>query len=190
MSNYGNGSLFSLHRVKLQLIGKVLFHNNSYATSIIALLTSSTVSCEKYIQFSKNKGDNFFVYAENANSYLILIENAVINITQNKFKLFTSFDHNVDISLCYFQYFSSRQLDNQLSQGNYSVLLDNNHEIFSQFAYSYLYITHCSWLPQSTFKTAIPIDVNKRYIHYTNNSGNFPFYLDTKKHCVIVQLKI
>ena len=30
--------------------------------------------------------------------------------------------------------------------------------------------THCYWLPQSAFNTAIPLDVNKQYIKYINNS--------------------
>ena len=30
--------------------------------------------------------------------------------------------------------------------------------------------THCYWLPQSAFNTTIPLDVNKQYIKYTNNS--------------------
>ena len=30
--------------------------------------------------------------------------------------------------------------------------------------------THCYWLPQSAFNTTIPLDVNKQYIKFTNNS--------------------
>ena len=175
VSNYGSTSLLSLHRVKLQLIGKVLFHNNSYYTNMIKLLKSSSISFVDYIQFSKNIVNSLFAYADNTNCYLLLRESVVLNFTQNKFNLFISIEHEVDVPNCYFQYFSSRQLDKQIDQGNYSVLLDNNYEVFPQLAYNNLYITHCSWLSQSTFKTAIPIDVNKQYIQYTNNSGKFPF---------------
>jgi len=31
-------------------------------------------------------------------------------------------------------------------------------------------IVQCYWLPQSSFNTTIPLDVNKQYIHYVNNS--------------------
>ena len=31
-------------------------------------------------------------------------------------------------------------------------------------------ITHCYWLPQSAFNKIIPLDVNKKYIQYENNS--------------------
>ena len=174
VSNYGNCSLLTLRRAKLQLIGKVLFHNNSYTTNIIELLKSSSISFVNYIQFSKNKVNSIIVYGEDTNFYSILREAVALNFTQNRFKLFASIEHEANVRNCYFQYFSNRQLDKQISKGNFTVLLDNNYEVFPQFAYNNLYITHCIWLSQSAFKTAIPIDVNKQYIQYTNNSGKFP----------------
>ena len=94
--------------------------------------------------------------------------------------------------LCLFQYFSTIDLDNCINAGNFSIIIRNNRfenlnkyhiaitwtsSILSKkfdnlklaFAF-FIAITHCYWLPQSAFNTAIPLDVNKQYIKYTNNS--------------------
>ena len=71
--------------------------------------------------------------------------------------------------MCYFQYFSSRHLDNHY--GHYSIIIEGNNEMNTQTAYNYLPIVHCSWLPQSAYNTAMPLIVNKQYIEYVNASG-------------------
>ena len=35
-------------------------------------------------------------------------------------------------------------------------------------------LTHCYWLPHSTFNTAIPLDVNNKYVKFMNNSKELP----------------
>ena len=46
----------------------------------------------------------------------------------------------------------------------------NKVRVFPDRLFPFTAITHCYWLPQSAFNTAIPLDVNKQYIKYTNNS--------------------
>ena len=97
--------------------------------------------------------------------------------------------------LCLFQYFSTINLDNCINAGNFSIIIKNNRfEDLSKYhiglslisldeylakivdkisldkLFTFTAITHCYWLPQSAFNTAIPLDVNKQYIKYTNNS--------------------
>ena len=42
--------------------------------------------------------------------------------------------------------------------------------ITDMLSYRFIKITHCYWLPQSAFNTAIPLDVNRQYIQCKNNS--------------------
>ena len=35
-------------------------------------------------------------------------------------------------------------------------------------------ITYCYWLPHSAFNIAIPLDVNEKYVNFTNNSEYLP----------------
>ena len=49
-------------------------------------------------------------------------------------------------------------------------------------------ITHCYWLPQSAFNTTIPVDVNRQYIQYKNNSKSLQ--IRSKKTSAIAVTKI
>ena len=70
---------------------------------------------------------------------------------------------------CYFQYLSDVSLDDQYSSHTYSIILDYSSKWLVQR--KSLPITHCGWLPSSAFKTAIPFEVNSKYIKYVNQSG-------------------
>ena len=101
---------------------------------------------------------------------------------------------------CLFQYVSTRnlKLDNCLDAGNFSIVIKYNtfenlssseiilhifesyfpvvdmfqkaKQFILQYFISVTTITHCFWLPQSAFNTTIPLNVNRQYITYTNNS--------------------
>ena len=75
---------------------------------------------------------------------------------------------------CYFQYLSRVNLINQITNDSYSVVFDNNYKVLeAKYTYRTLFVTHCSWLPQSAFNTTMPLEVNKKYIRYINKSGTF-----------------
>ena len=104
----------------------------------------------------------------------MLTEYTTLNVSYNSFTEFTESNTIVKLSTlpkCYFQYFSSKQLDNH--HGNYSIIFNKNNEMHTQSAYNNLHIVHCSWLPQSSYNTALPPVVNKQYIQFINASGNF-----------------
>ena len=93
---------------------------------------------------------------------------------------------------CFFQYFSTKILDNYINAGNFTISFRYNRfknlsiihnvcntfvsltpgiRVFDQWPDRLLiFPTTTHWLPQSAFNTAIPLDVNKQYINYTNNS--------------------
>ena len=100
------------------------------------------------------------------------------------------------LNICIFQYFSVKSLDNYIHFGNFSIIFESN--IFKNLSFVHnvvnilttlttepmfkptidlisqsiitIKITHCYWLPQSSFPTTIPLDVNSEYIQYKNNS--------------------
>ena len=65
----------------------------------------------------------------------------------------------------------------------YSIIFENNEVTSEQHAYNNLPLTHCSWLPQSAFTTAIPLEVNKKYIKYINHSDLLPQRVQKKTMC-------
>ena len=178
--NHASYCCITLHRVKLNLIGPMIFHNNFCDKSIIHLHHSS-VSFTNYSEFMANKGKAIITYNSKVNYYLILMENAVLNISCNNY---TYFSYTIDvlkkIPTCYFQYFSNRQLDTH--HGNYSIIFEKNNEKHIRNAYNSLPIVHCSWLPQSAYSKALPPIVNNQYIQFINNSGKSVMLPQSHRH--------
>ena len=114
----------------------------------------------------------------------MLTDNTTFNVSYNSFTNFAHLPSSTSKLLttpsCYFQYFSTRQLDNH--HGNYSIIFNKNIEMHTQSAYNNLRIVHCSWLPQSAYKTTLPPVVNKQYIQFINASGNFFNMLPQSNH--------
>ena len=169
-----------VYRAKLNLIGPMMFHNNFCSKSIIHLHDSS-ISFTNYSEITANKGNAIITYISRVNYYLILMENSILNISYNNY---TYFAYTISvlskIPICYFQYFSNRQLDNH--HGNYSIVFEKNNEKNIKNAYNTLPIVHCSWLPQSAYSKALPPIVNDQYIHFINNSGKSEMLSQSARH--------
>ena len=95
---------------------------------------------------------------------------------------------------CFFQYLNSSTTNSKIKSMNYSIIFDRNvdgifglimfkfnemlyTQYYIQFPYSFqlkLPITHCYWLPHSAFTATIPLDVNREYVTFTNNSEHLP----------------
>ena len=169
-SVYNNRSI-DLGGAVLYLQGPITFDNNTCNRSIIHL-QECIIVCTNYITFLANKAKVIVSYYTKKYYYLILTENSTLNVSYNRFMYFAyTIKLLPKIPDCYFQYFSSRQLDTQ--HGNYSIIFQKNSEKFIQNAYNNLPIVHCSWLLQSAYKTALPLEVNKQYIQFINVSGKF-----------------
>ena len=168
-----SSKLFFLDVTKLHLKGPVIFHNNTCNVSIITVRISN-VSLTNYIEFSANKAQTFIRYVAKTYYYMMLTESTTLNVSYNSFtsKEFVKFNSIAKLStipMCYFQYFSSRELDNH--HGNFSIIFNNNN--MQQNAFNNLHTTHCSWLPQSAYNTALPPMVNQQYIQFINGSREF-----------------
>ena len=179
--------MITLRRTILQLEGPVVFAKIYYHynyTSIYCLQYSiagiifvadihSMVISHNRIDFSNN-GINAFTFSNyygdsNTNMFIVIEENSLINLTnnggqspmggvtiglKNKYNIFDNLP-------CYFQYVSQKgNLDDEITNGkhlNFSIEIDKDMSV-------YYLMTHCRWLPGSTFLTSIPIDVNKRFV--------------------------
>ena len=165
-----NIHLLSLENAKLYLQGQVIFHNNNCYKSVIHL-RQSDITFVDYNEFSTNKGREIIKHYSGNYNYLMLKENAILNISYNSFERFALIIPVLPKTpLCYFQYFSNGQV---IHNEKYSIIFEKNKEKYTQNAYNDLPIVHCSWLPQSAYSTALPLIVNKQHIQFINASGRF-----------------
>ena len=132
--------LIDLLEVKLYLQGPVTFSNN-FCQRYIITLKGSMITLSKYIEFSANKVIGIIEYDEIYKFYLILTENAMLNVSYNVINDFASSYIPLPMSAapaCYFQYFSERNLDSDF--GNYSIMFEKNTEKYTQNALVELYV--------------------------------------------------
>ena len=219
------GCIINLDNTRLQLNGPVKFHKNRvHFASIIAMINSNITVCG-HIEFSRNNAVSI-IRIDDGDKYSIVIlkNNATIVIISNEISMYFIDLPNMQSSLslikpkvyypqCFFQYFSTKDLDNFIDTGKFSIIVENNNFRTNPISYivdiwtadvsdkRYTYnlvkilkqlfvtITHCYWLPQSSFTTTIPLDVNKQYIQYNNNSQLLQMspkktlcYCSNKKH--------
>jgi len=102
------------------------------------------------------------------------LEGAKVNITKCTFNKFAETKEMLVDKLfppCCFQYLA---IDDQYyGSHNYSITFDKNYEHSIRFTYCDLPIMHCHWLPQSAYKTAIPLKINNKFIKYINKTGQY-----------------
>ena len=196
-----------LHNSNLLLTGKVVFHKNRNNFASVIILLDSNITVHEFVEFSENYAFSIIMLdckrISLHCSIIKVLDNTTMVITRNK--LFAYFVDLVNplsnrISIiypqCVFQYFSTRNLENYNTAGNFSIIIEYNRfenlstlntiiYVFNQVSclkdyadilskwhpyISFSTITHCYWLPQSAFNTTIPLEVNKQYLTYTSNS--------------------
>ena len=201
-------SIIHLQNSTLLLSGAVVFHNNNNVRSAIKIM-DSIITVYGYIEFSKNSAFSIITFACNKILYCSAIEvldNTTVAISSNKILTYfidstnffsSAFNYSSEdkYTQCLFQYFSSKNLDNCVDSGNFSIIIKHNKfenlsvlhasiQFTKEFGKLNFFfpitekearmlfttITHCYWLPQSAFSKTIPLDVNRKYIKYTNNS--------------------
>ena len=204
-------STLQLQNTDLLLHGPIIFHKNRHYSGSIINLDHSIITVHGYIEFSKNYAFSIITFSHYhviSCSIIKVLDNTTILIASNG--LFTYFTDSMEFlphqgakkyvyPQCFFQYFSTKNLDNYINTGNFTILIKYNnfknlsyyHDVYYTmaslidkdsakilerlgspdrlFPFS-MTTTHCYWLPQSAFNTTIPLDVNKQYIKYTNNS--------------------
>jgi len=165
---------------RLMLTGTVIFYNINVSNSIVLLTHKSYIVVDGIVCFINNSAFAIVNFQHNNHEYIMLNETSVLNINQNY--LCTHFytagsDGTNPYPYCFFQYFSSKNLDSKLKCGNFSIALYNNHyddcNIKCIYNQQNVPTTNCQWLPQSSFNTTLPLDVNDEYIQYTDSTGTY-----------------
>ena len=65
---------------------------------------------------------------------------------------------------CFFQYISSEKLNERIKHRNFSIMIHYNK--YERACDNNIPITNCQWLPHSSFKNDLPLDVNcKQAVH-------------------------
>ena len=171
------GYFIIIKSADIHLIGPILFQNITNATSVF-FLHKSNMTCFNYVKFAQVEVDYILWYWTYKNFFLFIKDKSDINITYSKFKQFAMVKNSPLIITkeyppCFFQYLSNKTLDDTYISMQYSIIFENNQVTSSeQYAYDNLPITHCSWLPQSAFSTAMALEVNKKFITYINNQSD------------------
>ena len=203
---YDEKSTLKLKNSTLLLSSQIIFHKNKNNYASVISLENSIITVHGYTEFSENYASSIVTICICHNisySYMMnVIENTTISIVNN-----TIYAYFIDLNeymyiypLCFFQYFSTRNLDNCITAGNFSIIIKYNKfgtssvrnfaieyisniilpfvvnkgildvDLDKIFPYFTAAIMRCYWLPQSAFSTAIPLDVYKQFIKQSSNS--------------------
>ena len=186
-------SFFELKNVSVFLNGTITFANIVCNASVITLMEHSTITIYGVINMSYNHVNSLISFSDSTDQHMIIKENSYVNISQNHvctfftLRQFHVYDNNpFPYPYCFFQYFSDRNMDEKIQQGNFSITFYYNsyHENAKLKCYNKIPITKCHWLPRSGFKDIIPIDANKQYIQYDDKSSIYPLSIDQSTLCI------
>ena len=199
--------LMSFSHSNIILIGPVKFHRILLNQESIIELLNCTVSIYGYIEFSHNTVIILikFICITKECFTVNVADNSTLIVTENTLGTYffaewpNSYStHALKFKPCFFQYLSET-LHN--GQPNYSITFNRNTygvgEMISivlqtKFKYTSTYyrlmpLIHCYWLPHSTYTTAtIPLDVNKKYVKFANNSKGLPVIKNEKLLCYCI----
>ena len=191
-------SLFRIRCTRLLLMGSVKFYDTCIPNGIkdvkartLISIHSSIITVNGFIEFSQNRLTSLIEYGKCATPECFTMnvgDSTTLLITNNTIKRYFIAEYVSDYSVeklsyppCFFQYLSSSTKNGST---NYLILLSLNKNTFGNYLVDYFYnpsilakfqdiglpITHCYWLPRSTFTTNIPLDVNEKYVKFINNS--------------------
>ena len=148
------------------------------------------------IKYTECETQECFIMKVADNATLMISHNTLMTYF-NSYADWESPYHDKQIAYppCFFQYLNSNTVytDNKIISVNCSIVFDRNvvgffglmfalnkvlYEFFNvQLPSSFqvdLPITHCYWLPHSSFTVTIPLDVNEKYVTFINNSKHLP----------------
>ena len=165
-------SFISLWNTSLTFTGKVTFTNINHRNSIISLVHFSTITINGLLKLSNNYVNQLIDFNYNIHQFMNIKESGTIEISHNQIcTLFnTASFKSIPYRFCFFQYISSEKLNERIEHRNFSIVIHYNN--YERACDNNIPITNCQWLPHSSFKDDLPLDVNKQYIQYYNNNDN------------------
>ena len=179
-----------LRNSHLMLTGVVIFDNiDCNDNSTIYLEKGSTITLHGLVRFLNNHVAALIYFnINNKYQYLIIEENSVIEFSQNEVQcsLFGSETFEpIAYPYCFFQYFSNRNLEEDINKGNYSIIMYNVYKTDEEDCNNCgIPISKCQWLSESAFHITPPVDVNNQYIRYINHTSILS--LDTEQSTLCI----
>jgi len=168
---------FDLSHTHLQIEESVTFSNIS-SPGVISLKHNCSITITGSVEFSYNRVDKLIDFYYNDIKYIIMNENSVINIINNKVQTLFAIKPTLEryfYEFCLFQYLTSDSKVTVENRGKFLIRFYNNQceEKSQSSCFDYMPITECRWLMQSIFTSSIPLEINNHYIQFINNSGTY-----------------
>ena len=132
------------------------------------------------IYFSHNIARHIIHFTETSNEFIIITQHSNLTFSENYVcSIFGII--SLPYPMCIFQYYSDGgQLDR-----NYSITFNKNF-YYSDQCYRNIPLVGCRWFPDSLFANSTPVEVNKQFVKYINNSGTYnmaPQSIDQRTLC-------
>ena len=180
MLNRETDYIIMVSNTRLLLTGTVIFHNNTVLNSVILLTDKSDLVVDGKLQFSNNSALSIIDFHHNTHEYIMIKETSIVDIITNYLDAYittSSVYKDNPYPYCFFQYISSKNLDNNIQHGKFLIKFYYNYYNHTLRMPNHILqnmpTTNCQWLPQSSFNTTLPLDVNNEYIQYTDSTGTY-----------------
>ena len=207
-------SLLKVRCARLLLNGPVKFISTTYNFDIGSISASidvfkSTVTVYGYIEFSQNVLGSLIKYSgcEIQECFTMNVaDNVTLMINKNKLGTYFTAEldshyYHVSYPPCYFQY-----LNSSITNANINCSIIFNGNVIDFFSFLTVFqatkiklsaldspmqeigpkLIHCYWLPHSKFTTTIPLDINEKYVEFTNNSESLNQIYIAKPLCYCI----
>ena len=185
----GLSSYIYLSYTTLKLMGLVNFYNVITRRSIISLVDNSTIVISGTVNFSYNHVPQLISFDFNNVKYIIMKENSVLNISNNKasWPLFsiglpkTKYPY----PFCFFQYLTSSTFETTMQMRNFLIIFYDNQCNYTS-CYGNIPVTNCHWLEKLLSRNLIPLEINNYYISISNNSDTYMLsqFIEQSSLCV------
>ena len=149
---HGVNSLIEVSCTRFLLTGTVIFYNINVWYSIIVLTDNSDLVIDGKLYFINNIALSIIDFQHNSHEYIMISETSVVDINKNylctPFAITSSVRTN-PYPYCFFQYISSKNLDDNVERGNISIKFYYNHYNDSLCMANILQnipTTNCQWL--------------------------------------------
>ena len=188
------GNVIDISNIQLVLRGQIIFYNNEASKGSII---SNSEAFEKQrifvvlnrgeIHFSNNFANNIIQFTETSDEYIYITENTQLVFSENCVcSIFGIM--MLPYPMCIFQYYS---VQSERKSSNYSIVFEENYYYTNQ-CYRNIPLIDCRWASDSLFANRVPVEVNKQFIKYINNSGTFnmaPQSTDQRTICICTPRK-
>jgi len=165
--------LIDISNTELVFKGQVIFYNNNVSggsiisnSEVIEKLRFVVVFQRGKIFFSCNIAKSIIEFTDPSDEFIIINQTTYLTFSENY--VCSIFGIMIlSYPMCIFQYYSGGNIG-----GDYSVIFNKNY-YYSNQCYRNIPLVDCRWLPDLLFANRTPIEVNRQFVKYINNSGTY-----------------